>query len=202
MAVIRWRQRTAIARCARWMTTGPSGGTISLVGQGQWLAPRAIRSAQAKGMLIVAAVGNDGPAGTAPLPAALQGRPRSDRRRSPEFGRCRKPHCYTGSMFAAPGADIKARHLQMEKNRGHCAAHPCRNGCGPVSTLYYPPPICARIETAVNGLIGEARDPQKRAARQGLWQWLGLRELRDPLDFSIFSHGDGLIGKPVRSPGR
>jgi len=73
---------TAIARALGWLTvSGVRVVTISLVGPRNPLLERIVAAAQKRGVRIVAAVGNDGPA--AP-PAFLSWRDRGDRRRRKE----------------------------------------------------------------------------------------------------------------------
>ena len=154
---------TAIARALGWMATRTIPVvTISLVGPDNGLLRRAIRSAQAKGMLIVAAVGNDGPAAPPRFPAAYKGvlgvtGVDHQHRALPEAG------IATPVDFAAPGADIKGASPDGKTVplRGTSFAAPM---VAARLAAHYPSPNIARIEAAVNALIGEARDLGKKGA--------------------------------------
>lgn len=64
----------AIARALGWLTAdGAKVITISLVGPRNGLLERAVASAQGRGVVIVAAVGNDGPAAPPAYPASYDG---------------------------------------------------------------------------------------------------------------------------------
>ena len=64
----------AIARALGWLTqSGTRVVTISLVGPRNALLERAVREARARGIVIVAAVGNDGPAAPPAYPASYDG---------------------------------------------------------------------------------------------------------------------------------
>ncbi|MDN3922788.1 S8 family serine peptidase [Roseateles violae] len=97
-----------IAQGLAWLVRERVGViNISLVGPPNQLLQRAVAAAQAKGHLIVAAVGNDGPAAPPLYPAAWPGVVAVtgvDRRRRalPEAGR--GPHV----MLAAPGSELLA----------------------------------------------------------------------------------------------
>src|SRR3546814_9749332 len=65
---------SAIARALGWLVQrGAAVTTISLVGPNNKLLAAAISRAQRRGMLIVAAVGNDGPAAPPAYPASYKG---------------------------------------------------------------------------------------------------------------------------------
>jgi len=152
---------TAIARALGWMAARKiSVVTISLVGPDNGLLRRAIRSAQGKGMLIVAAVGNDGPAAPPRFPAAYKGVlgvTGVDRhhRALPEAG------IATPVDFAALGADINGASPggKTVPLRGTSFAAPM---VAARLAAHYPSPNIARIENAVNALISEARDLGKK----------------------------------------
>ncbi|ASK87933.1 S8 family serine peptidase [Sphingorhabdus sp. SMR4y] len=152
---------TAIARALGWMATRKIPVvTISLVGPDNGLLRRAIRSAQGKGMLIVAAVGNDGPAAPPRFPASYKGVlgvTGVDRRHRalPEAG------IATPVDFAAPGADIKGASPggKTVPLRGTSFAAPL---VAARLAAHYPSPDIAAIEKAVTGLIHEARDLGKK----------------------------------------
>jgi len=64
----------AIARALGWLTaSGSRVVTISLVGPRNHLVERAVNEARARGVVIVAAVGNDGPAAPPAFPASYEG---------------------------------------------------------------------------------------------------------------------------------
>lgn len=97
-----------IARALGWLTSrGVRVINMSLVGPSNPLLERAIAAARGRGVLIVAAVGNDGPAAPPPYPASYPGviavTGVDNRSRAlPEAG---KP---LHLDFAAPGADMAA----------------------------------------------------------------------------------------------
>lgn len=65
---------TAVARGLGWLVAGGAKVvTISLVGADNPLLARAVAAAQAKGVVVVAAVGNDGPAAPPAYPASYPG---------------------------------------------------------------------------------------------------------------------------------
>ncbi|NML90103.1 MULTISPECIES: S8 family serine peptidase [unclassified Sphingobium] len=107
----------AIARALGWMAArGASVVTVSLVGPDNPLLAGAIRLARDKGVTVVAAVGNDGPAAPPAYPASypdviavtgIDGRGRV----LPEAGRARHVD------FAAPGADMNAARPDGGKGR-------------------------------------------------------------------------------------
>lgn len=99
---------TSIVRALAWAASKrPSVINISLVGPDNRLLSQAIAALRAKGVKLVAAVGNDGPAAPPQYPAsydgvvAVTGVDGSDRA-LPEAGRARHLD------FAAPGADLVA----------------------------------------------------------------------------------------------
>ncbi|WP_157215099.1 S8 family serine peptidase [Flavisphingomonas formosensis] len=98
----------AIARAIGWMAgRGVRILSISLVGPADALVERAISAAQAKGMIVVAAVGNDGPAAPPLYPASYPGviavtGVDGSGRALIEAGRA------THLDFAAPGSDMAA----------------------------------------------------------------------------------------------
>lgn len=102
---------TAIVRALGWMVQRDVPVvTISLVGPANALLGKAIAAAQAKGTMVVAAVGNDGPAAPPAYPASYDGVVAVtgvDRRNRAlvEAGRARHVD------FAAPGADLKGARI-------------------------------------------------------------------------------------------
>lgn len=99
---------TAVVRALSWLAgKNPKVINISLVGPENRLVERAIRAVQARGIHVVAAVGNDGPAAPAQYPASYPGviaitAVDARGRALPEAGRGKHLD------FAAPGADMAA----------------------------------------------------------------------------------------------
>jgi hypothetical protein len=99
---------TAIVKALGWLAgRRPQVINISLVGPSNKLVARAIQSVQSRGIAVVAAVGNDGPAAPAQYPASYPGvlavtAVDAGGRALPEAGRP------THLDFAAPGADMAA----------------------------------------------------------------------------------------------
>lgn len=148
---------TAIARALGWLAgRGVSVVTISLVGPSNALLKNAVIAAQRKGMIIVAAVGNDGPAAPPAYPASyfgvigvtgVDGRNRA----LPEAGRTSQID------FAAPGADILSAlgAKKQGKVRGTSFAAPL---VAARLSMFYPRQSPGAIEPAVRKLIAEAVD--------------------------------------------
>lgn len=152
---------SAIARALGWLAgRGVSVVTISLVGPHNGLLKNAVAAAQRKGVIIVAAVGNDGPAAPPAYPASypgvlavtgVDGRNRA----LPEAGRA------LHTDFAAPGADIFSA-LGVNKRvkvRGTSFAAPLV--AARLSTLY-PRQSTGAVESAVRKLMAEAIDLGKK----------------------------------------
>lgn len=148
---------SAIARALGWLAQGGVAvTTISLVGPDNKLLATAIARAQQRGMLIVAAVGNDGPAAPPAYPAsyrgvfAVTGVDRKDRA-LPEAGRALHVD------FAAPGDGVLAATgaASTDRLRGTSFAAPLVAGR---LALRYPAPAIDRIGPAVTALVMEARD--------------------------------------------
>jgi len=97
----------AIVAAIAWLAAQQVGViNMSLVGPANLLLARAVQSAQARGHIIVAAVGNDGPAAAPLYPAAYPGVigvTAVDAHRKILLEACRGPHV----SFAAPGADME-----------------------------------------------------------------------------------------------
>ena len=99
---------SVIAKAMSWMAARrPSVVNVSLVGPRNRLVERAVAAVQARGMKVVAAVGNDGPAAPPVYPASLPGvlavtGVDGANRALPEAGR--SPHL----DYAGPGADMAA----------------------------------------------------------------------------------------------
>lgn len=152
---------SAIARALGWLVEGDVAvTTISLVGPDNALLRTAVSRAQQRGMLIVAAVGNDGPAAPPAFPAAYPGvlgvtGVDAKGRALPEAGR------KTPVDFAAPGADVLAATgaASTERLRGTSFAAPLVAGR---LVRHYPAPVVGRVEESVTALIGEAQDLGKK----------------------------------------
>jgi len=148
---------SAIARALGWFVQrGTAVVTISLVGPDNKLLALAIRRAQGRGLLIVAAVGNDGPAAPAAYPAAyagVLGVTGVDARGHvlPEAGRAAQVD------FAAPGDAVLAATgaASTDRLRGTSFAAPLV--AGRLARLY-PAPAVDRIDPAIRALVTEARD--------------------------------------------
>ncbi|QYU70757.1 S8 family serine peptidase [Leptolyngbya sp. 15MV] len=128
----------AIARGLGWLVDeGSRVVTISLVGPKNAVLERAISSAQGKGVVVVAAVGNDGPAAPPAYPASYSGVvavTAVDRRRQVLIEAGRALHL----DYAAPGADIHGLDA-----RGRRVALR--------GTSYATPLVAARIAVAIGG---------------------------------------------------
>ncbi|MBA4752463.1 MAG: S8 family serine peptidase [Sphingopyxis sp.] len=152
---------SAIARALGWLVqSGVAVTTISLVGPDNKLLAAAIMRAQQRGMLIVAAVGNDGPAAPPAYPASYRGvfavtGVDGKGRVLPEAGRALHVD------FAAPGdAVLVATGVRsVDRLRGTSFAAPLVAGR---LALRYPAPAIDRIGPAVAGLVLEARDLGKK----------------------------------------
>ena len=116
----------AIAQGLGWLVSrGARVVSISLVGPRNPLLERAIGAAQARGAVIVAAVGNDGPAAPPSYPASYAGVlavTGVDKRNRPLIEAGRAVHL----DYAAPGADLVARDRtgQLVTVRGTSFAAP------------------------------------------------------------------------------
>ena len=107
----------AIARALGWLTTsGSRVVTVSLVGPRNAVLERAVAASQAKGVVIVAAVGNDGPAAPPAFPASYDGVvavTAVDGRRRALIEAGKALHL----DYAAPGADIYGRNAKGKRVR-------------------------------------------------------------------------------------
>lgn len=164
----------AIARGLGWLVgAGAQVVTISLVGPQNPVLARAIKAAQTKGVVVVAAVGNDGPAAPPAFPASYPGVvavTAVDGRRHALIEAGRALHL----DYAAPGADIRgldARGRRV-KLRG---------------TSFATPLVAARIARA----IGSNRDWRRVLDSEAL----DLGE-KGPDPF----YGRGLVCSPCKGP--
>lgn len=130
---------------------------LSLVGPPNRLLERAVRAMVARGHLLVAAVGNDGPASPPLYPAAYDGVVAVtgvDRRRRVLPEACRGPHV----QFAAPGSQMAAAALGgpgFETVRGTSFAAPLVAG---LLARLLPRPDPRGARDAVAALAASARD--------------------------------------------
>lgn len=152
---------TAIARALGWLAgRGTSVVTISLVGPHNAFLKSAVAAAQRKGVIIVAAVGNDGPAAPPAFPASylgvlavtgVDGRNRA----LPEAGRA------SHTDFAAPGADIVSATSAKKKARVRGTSFAAPLVAAHLST-FYPRQSNGAVEPAVRKLMAEAVDLGKK----------------------------------------
>ncbi len=154
---------TAIARAIGWLASEHVPVTIiSLVGPANPLLARVVQAAQAQGMMIVAAVGNDGPAAPPAFPAsypgviAVTGVDGRDRALI-EAGRA------LHLDYAAPGADMLASDAggRAVAVRGTSFAVPLV--AGRIAAVY-PLPAPPHIPAVLRRIDAEARDLGPRGA--------------------------------------
>lgn len=148
----------AIARGLGWLVgEGSRVVTISLVGPKNPLLERAIAAARRRGVIVVAAVGNDGPAAPPAYPASYDGVVAVtgvDGRRRALIEAGRALHL----DYAAPGADIRAIDARGKRIRVR-------------GTSFATPLVAARLARALHGggnwrraLDREAEDLGRRGA--------------------------------------
>jgi len=145
---------TTIARALSWLASHrPNVINISLIGPPNRLLERAISAVRAKGISIVAAVGNDGPAAPPQFPASYAGVVAVTAvdlrgRALPEAGRA------AHLDFAAPGADM-------------AAALPGSGYARVRGTSFAAPLVTARLALrgSVQSLAAEARPGKGRVGR-------------------------------------
>ncbi len=147
----------AIVRALGWMAArGVKVVTVSLVGPSNPLLAGAIKLARDKGVVVVAAVGNDGPAAPPAYPASypeviavtgIDGRGRL----LPEAGRARHVD------FAAPGADMNAARVDGGKGRVR-------------GTSFAAPLVAGRLfaKGSFNGLMAETKAGRGKAFGHGI----------------------------------
>jgi hypothetical protein len=148
---------SAIARALGWLVqNGVAVTTISLVGPDNKLLSTAVGRAQQRGMMIVAAVGNDGPAAPPAYPASYRGvlavtGVDAKGRALVEAGRALHVD------FAAPGDQVLAATgaTSTDRLRGTSFAAPLVAGR---LALRYPAPAIDRIGPAITALVMEAGD--------------------------------------------
>lgn len=148
----------AITRALGWLKQGGARVvTISLVGPANPVLARAIAAAQRGGVIVVAAVGNDGPAAPPAYPASYPGViavTAVDKRDRPLIEAGRALHL----DYAAPGADLWATNVAGSRSRVR-------------GTSFAAPLVAARAAAALEGgsnwaqrLDAEARDLGPRGA--------------------------------------
>lgn len=141
----------ALARALGWMASrGVRIVTMSLVGPPNPLLNGAVRAAQAKGVTIVAAVGNDGPAAPPAYPASWPGViavTGVDGRNRALIEAGKSLHL----DFAAPGADMRAADMKGGSARVR-------------GTSFAAPLVAARLARAgsIDALSAEAKDLGKK----------------------------------------
>lgn len=154
---------TAIAKALAWLVSlRVPVVTISLVGPPNPLLARVIAATQARGTLVVAAVGNDGPAAPPAYPASYPGviavtGVDGGNRALIEAGRAEHLD------YAAPGADLLAASPggRAVTVRGTSFAAPF---VAARLLAFYATPDPARMPSALRALDGEARDLGPRGA--------------------------------------
>lgn len=170
---------TAIARAIGWMVRQRVPVVVvSLVGPFNPLLSRVVTAARARGTVIVAAVGNDGPAAPPAYPASYPGALAvtgvdGRNRGLIEAGRA------THLDYAAPGADMLAAGLggQTVAVRGTSFAVPF---VAARLARFYESPDNAAIAAALRALDGEARDLGKRGSDAVYGRGLVCGECRTP----------------------
>lgn len=152
---------SAIARALGWLARrGVSVVTISLVGPHNTLLKNTVAAAQRKGMIIVAAVGNDGPAAPPSFPASYPGvlaitGVDARNRALPEAGRA------AHTDFAAPGADIVSALGEKKRGRVRGTSFAAPLVAARLSA-FYPRQSNTAVEPSVRKLIAEAVDLGKK----------------------------------------
>ena len=148
----------AVAEAFAWLVEGRIGViNVSLVGPPDQLLERVVRETVARGTLVVAAVGNDGPAAAPLYPAAwpgvigvtavdARGRLLAEAARGPQV------------KFAAPGADLAAARVQggYLRVRGTSFAAPIVAG---LLALALPAPDSQAASEAVAAVARSAQRP-------------------------------------------
>lgn len=170
---------TAIAKAIGWMVQNRvSVVTISLVGPNNPVLSRVIAAAQARGTVIVAAVGNNGPAAPPPYPASypgviavtgIDGRGRA----LIEAGRA------SHLDYAAPGADMLAMGANGRpmKVRGTSFAAPF---VAATIARFYPTPNPSALRGALSKVDAVARDAGARGADKSYGRGVLCEACRTP----------------------
>jgi hypothetical protein len=160
----------ALAKALGWMTEqGARVVTVSLVGPANPLVAATVHAVQRKGVTVVAAVGNDGPAAPPAYPASYPGViavTAVDGRNRPLIEAGRALHL----DFAAPGADMLAASAE--------------GGTGPVrGTSFAAPLVAGRLARvgSVAALAAEARDLGSRGPDKIYGRGLVCGDCRTPI---------------------
>jgi subtilisin family serine protease len=154
---------TAIAKALAWLVGARVGVVnISLVGPANPLLARVVAAAQARGTIIVAAVGNDGPAAPPGFPASYPGViavSGVDGRERALIEAGRASHL----DYVAPGADMLARDASGRaiRVRGTSFAAPL---VAATFARFHPTPDPASVRRATASVDALARDLGKRGA--------------------------------------
>ncbi|GAA3270657.1 hypothetical protein GCM10020258_44710 [Sphingomonas yabuuchiae] len=192
---------TAIAKALGWLVEQRvSVATISLVGPANPLLARVVAAAQKRGLIIVAAVGNNGPAAPPAYPASYLGViavTGVDGRGRPLIEAGRASHL----DYAAPGADMLAAGVggRRFKVRGTSFAAPLV--AGRVAAAY-PSLDPGRIRAALADVDAEAKK-MAGEMRKIPRPWNGLRRLPDASTvksefFGIKSEGPLVVSSEVK----
>ncbi len=170
---------TAIAKALGWLVEQRvSVATISLVGPPNPLLARVVAAAQKRGLIIVAAVGNNGPAAPPAYPASYPGViavTGVDGRGRPLIEAGRASHV----DYAAPGADMLAAGVggRRFKVRGTSFAAPLV--AGRVAAAY-PSLDPAQIRTALADIDAQAQKNGRRGEEKFLGRGVVCTDCRTP----------------------
>ncbi len=171
---------TAIAKALGWLVERRvSVATISLVGPANPLLARVVAAAQKRGLIIVAAVGNNGPAAPPAYPASYPGViavTGVDGRGRPLIEAGRADHL----DYAAPGADMLAAGVggRRFKVRGTSFATPLV--AGRVAAAY-PSLDPGRIRAALADVDAEAQKNGRMSERKFLGRGMVCADCRTPV---------------------
>jgi hypothetical protein len=171
---------TAIAKALGWMVQQRvSVVTISLVGPANPLLAKVVAAAQARGLVIVAAVGNNGPAAPPGFPASYPGViavTGVDGRNRALIEAGRASHL----DYAAPGADMLAAGMagRAFRVRGTSFAAPL---VAATIARFYPSPSPAAISAALKRVDALARDLGPRGPDKTYGRGLVCGECRTPV---------------------
>jgi hypothetical protein len=171
---------TAIAKALGWMVQQRvSVVTVSLVGPANPLLARVVAAAQARGLVIVAAVGNNGPAAPPGFPASYPGViavTGVDGRNRALIEAGRASHL----DYAAPGADMLAAGIagRAFRVRGTSFAAPL---AAATVARFYPSPSPAAIAAALKRVDAIARDLGPRGSDKTYGRGLVCGDCRTPV---------------------
>ena len=171
---------TAIAKALGWMVQQRvSVVTISLVGPANPVLAKVVAAAQARGLVIVAAVGNNGPAAPPGFPASYPGViavTGVDGRNRVLIEAGRASHL----DYAAPGADMLAAGIagRVFRVRGTSFAAPL---VAATIARFYPAPSSAAIGTARKQVDALARDLGPRGPDKTYGRGLVCGDCRTPV---------------------